>query len=190
MGQWKNKIPFLFFLGISLTIFANQVVICIVRYLAGETIIALENVRTSNAEFPSLTLCPDYGVAYKESILNQYGLSPSDMRNFRFPNVSNMTSFEFYMLVTYDLNEVLEDMFIDATNYVPGTNYTRMFFSDVENLGHPTESIDDHVMVLNFSYPQWKTQYYKTFGRCFTLDIPQWIKDTRVRFFINPTILQ
>ena len=87
------------------------------------------------------------------------------------------------MMVTYELEELLEDVFIDATNTLPGTNYTSFLLSNAFQSGgslHPTESVDAHVMVLNLTYPEWNTQYYKTFGRCYTLDVPVWMKQARV----------
>ena len=44
---------------------------------------------------------------------------------------------------------------------------------------HPTENFNDHIMYLNYS-EGWKTEYYKTFGRCYTYTLPKWIKEQRV----------
>ena len=66
------------------------------------------------ADFPSMTICPDYGVAYKTEILSKYNVTASDIRKFRFPKLKNMTSLEFFRMVTFELDEVLMDMFIDC----------------------------------------------------------------------------
>ena len=68
--------------------------------------------RSSNVTFPSFTICPDFADAYKTDKLSKYNVTASDVRRMNFPKIENMTSSQFYHMVTYDLEELLIDMFI------------------------------------------------------------------------------
>ena len=127
-----------------------------------------------------MTICPDYTVAYKTDELAKYNVTASDIRKFKFPKLENMTSLEFFREVTFDLDEVLMDMVIEAAYIIEGTRVSSFYITENWPEGeHPTERFYGHFMYLNFS-EGWKTEYYKTFGRCYTYTIPDWIKKQRV----------
>ena len=138
--------------------------------------------RSNVAKFPSITICPDYSVAYKEDVLRSYGVTAGDIRNQDFPNFTEMTSLEFYNLVTYDLNELLKDLFIEAFSVMPGTRYSSFLITEQCATNHSTESLFGNIMRLDLSQ-NWKVIYYRTFGRCYTYTMPAWIKSLRVRIF-------
>ena len=138
--------------------------------------------RSNVAKFPSITICPDYSVAYKEDVLRSYGVTAGDIRNQDFPNFTEMTSLEFYNLVTYDLNELLKDLFIKVFSVMPGTRYSSFLITEQSATNHSTESLFGNIMRLDLSQ-NWKVIYYRTFGRCYTYTMPAWIKSLRVRIF-------
>ena len=82
--------------------------------------------------------------------------------------------------MTHNLEDLLIDMFVDATNPLPGTQFTSFYLTNKPVESHPTEAFYDHVMSLNYSADSWKTQYYKTFGRCYSYNVPEWIKKQRI----------
>ena len=131
------------------------------------------NFRSNDVNFPSVTICPDYWKAYKTQILKKFNSSASEIRNLNFPKVENMTSYEFYQLVTYDLEEFLIDMFI-TTHMNTETQYSSYHYTKNIN-NHPTMVHYDNVEVLDISQG-WITQLYKNFGRCYTFTVPKRIQ--------------
>ena len=80
------------------------------------------------------------------------------------------------------VNEVLKDMFIEGAFRIKGSKVSSFYLTEKWLDGnHPTEAFYDDIMYLNYS-EGWKTEYYKTFGRCYTYTIPKWIKKQRVCF--------
>ena len=71
---------------------------------------SLDILSTSESEFPAFTICPDYIVAYKSKILSQYDSNPNSMRKIQFPKNIDMSAKEFFELVTYSLEEILDSM--------------------------------------------------------------------------------
>ena len=137
--------------------------------------------RSNFVIFPSITICPDYSVAYKKEALKKYGKTASNVRGLNFPHLENVTSLEFYYSVTYDLSEVLKDMFIETNSaHHPGIKYSNFLITNQDPDKHSTEEIDNHVLVLNMSQ-NWHSQNYKTFGRCYTYNMPDKIRNQRVR---------
>ena len=99
-----------------------------------------------------MTICPDYLVAYKTDVLAKYNVTAWDIRKFRFPRLKNLTSLEFYQMVTFELNEVLKDMFIEGAYKIKGSQVNSFYLSEkwlTEE--HPTEAFyDDVIMHLNY----------------------------------------
>ena len=130
---------------------------------------------TSTANFPHITLCPDYQYAYKEDILKLYDSSPSKIRDSLYPKVQNMTSYEFHDFVTFDLEEVLDFMEISVTNPLSMKNGS---FYKVQYLPDPDTS--DSKFSLGFDHKDWTTQRYKTFGRCYSFKAPKFIQRAKI----------
>ena len=76
------------------------------------------NFSTTETEFPSFTICPDFDVAYKEDVLEKYKTSKWDMRGLRFPNTrsKNLSTLQFFKMVTYNLTEIVTSMSIETIN--------------------------------------------------------------------------
>ena len=109
------------------------------------------NFRSSIADFPSMTICPDYTVAYKTDVLAKYNVTDSDIRKFRFPKLKNLTSLEFYRMVTFELNEVLKDMFIGCAYKIKGSEVNSFYLTEKWLTGdHPSEIFHDDIMYLNY----------------------------------------
>ena len=135
----------------------------------------LSNLSTSKAEFPALTVCADYKVAYKWDVLKKYNLTPSHIRNLNFPPLSNsMTAVDFYNSVTHELEEIILDMNIKVANSTPYSNY--VLTNDHDHEDHITVS----VKTLDLT-EDWLTLRYKTFGRCYTYCMPTRIKKQKVK---------
>ena len=58
---------------------------------------------SSVAEFPAITICPDYNIGFRTDFLSVYGTTANAVRKLNFPNIINMTFAEFYNLATLDL---------------------------------------------------------------------------------------
>ena len=133
---------------------------------------------TSTANFPHITLCPDYQYAYKEDILELYNSTPSQIRNSLYPKVQNMTSYEFHDFVTYELEEVLDSMEISVSNPLVkknGSSYKVQYLPDPD-----TSRIWESKFTLGFDPQDWTTQRYKTFGRCYSFKAPKFIQRAKI----------
>ena len=129
---------------------------------------------TTKVEFPSLTICPDYDVAYKEDILKEYKISIREIRKLRFPDTKsqNLTSLDFFKLSTHNLTEIVTSMTIKTLkNYPPSTNFTKVTMYDVNKLGVQNDTITTMKIPLNERH--WTSQTYLLFGRCFSFAIPK-----------------
>ena len=105
-----------------------------------------------------MTICPDYQTAYKTDVLARYNVTASDIRKFRFQRLKNLTSSEFFRMVTFDLNEVLKDMHIEGAYRIKGSRVTSFYLAEKwQNGDHPTEFFDDDIMHLNYRYQMPKT---------------------------------
>ena len=173
-----SKLVGLGVLVISCGLFVNQAIICIGRFVSQETQISLEVLSSSTAMFPHLTICPDYHDAYKVDILQKCNTSASHIRKYKFPQVPNMTTYEFYNFITLELSEVLYT--IKVTN--PINMHNRQIFS-VTYTQHPTapEQWYNDVASLPLNHQDWNTQRYKTFGRCYTFIIPKLILQAKIK---------
>ena len=84
---------------------------------------------TANAEFPALSICPDYDQAYKSEALKQFGIIANDVRNFRFSKFNGSEStFNQYEKVTFDIDEVIEDFTITMRQPITDTTHVIVFF--------------------------------------------------------------
>lgn len=58
---------------------------------------------SSVAEFPAITICPDYNIGFRTDFLNAYGTTANEVRKLNVPDIINITFAEFYNLATLDL---------------------------------------------------------------------------------------
>ena len=58
---------------------------------------------SATAEFPALTICPDFDVAFKQDFLTLHKVMPNELRELNVPSSINMSFAEFYQLATHDL---------------------------------------------------------------------------------------
>ena len=170
----QSKIVGLCVLLVSCGLFLNQAIICIGRFVSKETQINLEVLSSSTATFPHLTICPDYHDAYKGDILQQYNTSAGQIRKYKFPKVPNMTTYEFYDLITLELSEVVDTIKVKVTNAINMHNKHIFTVTYTQNPTAPEQWYND-IASLPLNQEDWTTQRYKTFGRCYTFNIPKLI---------------
>ena len=80
------------------------------------------------AIFPSLTICPDYDVAYKRDILAKYNTTVKKVRNLHFPNLTkhNITTREFFKIATFNLTEIVSKVDISTLHKFKDSNFNRL----------------------------------------------------------------
>ena len=119
---------------------------------------------SSKEEFPVFTLCPSYQKSYKPEILNNDGLTVRDMRKFNYPK--NKNSALYYQNVTHNITELIKsiDFVVNFPN--PSNNKIRISFDD-----------DDFSQYI-------RGNYSPTFGQCFSMEVPIWIKQLKVKVSI------
>ena len=136
------------------------------------------NFSTTETEFPSFTICPDFDVAYKEDVLEKYKTSKWDMRGLRFPNTrsNNLSTLQFFKMVTYNLTEIVTSMSIETIKKYPAsTNFTKLTMYDLERVGLQNDSITEKQIPLDEK--KWISETYLLFGRCFSYVIPKLQKE-------------
>ena len=95
-----------------------------------------------------------------------------------FPNITELTSREFFNLATYNLTEVLTDFVMKFRKKFPGTNFTQITLRDPNRM---TDIADIHKkMVKKLDEAQWVSYAYMPFGRCFSYTIPQKLQELGV----------
>ena len=102
------------------------------------------------AGVPSFTICPQYEGGYKKKLLkDKYGLTPTDVRKFKYPkDLTN--SRMFFKEITYNISEFIESLQVVTS--------IQNFKLDVTN---------------SYKYETFfKETNWLNFGRCFTLELP------------------
>ena len=87
---------------------------------------------TANATFPSITICPDYYIAYKQEILTKFGITADDIRDrLKFPeNLKEPeTPGSFFQNVTFDLDETVAKIIFTTEKKPPNSNFSHFFYS-------------------------------------------------------------
>ena len=107
---------------------------------------------TAHAEFPSITICPDYFEAYNETIIDEYNRTADDIRHFRYPD-SRINSLEFFELITHDLQHVLEDLVL--------------YFDEID-----PDTGEDRREISNLDEVSWSQKNWITLGRCYSFNLP------------------
>ena len=129
----------------------------------------------AEAEFPAITICPNYEIAYKSDILNDYGISANDIRQLNFPKTKdqNLTSLEFFQKVSHSLTDIISKVTIRFKQkinkkYQLYTLYDPNVYNEVQN--------GSNVMYVPILDVQWMVQNHLPFGRCFTFHVPLWLQ--------------
>ena len=126
----------------------------------------------AEAEFPAITICPNYEIAFKSDILKAYGSSAKDIRQLKFPK-TNLTSLEFYQKVSHSLTDIVTKVSIRFkqkinNKYQLYTLYDPNVYTGVQN--------GSNVMYVPILDVQWMVQNHLPFGRCFTFHVPFWLQ--------------
>ena len=141
----------------------SKVDLYIFRFMTKDTMVRERVISTKeamedvDAEFIDLTICPDYHYAYKEEVLQSYGLnkekyreqamySPTHVHGTKFVNLER-----FFNSVTYSIDEILHSIIISSNNK------NDPHFDIDFNQPNFTEYIDIH------------TKYWPTYGRCYSI---------------------
>ena len=106
---------------------------------------------TKHAGVPAFTICPQFEGGYKKKLLKEkYGLTPSDVRNFKYPKDLNNSRL-FFEEITYNISELIKSIEIR-------TSLQGNFKLDATKYQHRNL----------FEETNWLS-----FGRCFTLELPK-----------------
>ena len=100
------------------------------------------------------------------------------MRGLRFPNTrsKNLSTLQFFKMVTYNLTEIVTSMSIETIKKYPAsTNFTKITMYDLEKLGIQKDSITETKIPLDEK--KWISETYLLFGRCFSYVIPKMQKE-------------
>ena len=187
-----QKILYLSVFLTCLIIFLVQVSRFIERYIERETSISLnvqryyifcnifyklnlmeniiESFRTQLTEFPSVTICPDYSIAYRRDVLAKFNTTVGEIRSLNFPNLSISTS-RFFDLVTQNLTEILTSLTIKTLEKDNGSSFikTTMYDENIPSI-FKRSSISEHFKIIDDK--EWITHVYLLFGRCYSYNIP------------------
>ena len=173
---------------IFLALFIYQSSQCVLKFVNRDTSTHLDILSTKSAHFPQLSVCPDYGYAYKTDILKSYNTTPQQIRDFIYPEVENMTSYEFHDLVTYDIGEVLDSLEIATAQSIDVNNTTPTF-----KIRYTFRNVSKDTFELTFGKNDWTESRYNTFGKCFSFNTPNFvqkseIKDIAIVFNMNSVV--
>ena len=113
------------------------------------------------AEFPAFTACPSYQKSYKPEILKKDGLTVNDIREFRYPQ--NKNAAKYFVNVTHSVTDLIQSITIRVKTPVPNSTETFLNF----------ESSSEFISNL-------RTYFFRSFGLCYSLEIPFWIQDLKV----------
>ena len=106
---------------------------------------------TKHVGVPAFTICPQFEGGYKKNLLKEkYGLTPTDVRNFKYPKDLN-NSRVFFEEITYNISEFIKSIEIRTSlqgNFkLEASKYRNGNFFEETN--------------------------WLSFGRCFTLELPK-----------------
>ena len=161
---------------IFLALFIYQSSQCVLKFVNRDTSTHLDILSTKSAHFPQLSVCPDYGYAYKTDILKSYNTTPQQIRDFIYPEVENMTSYEFHDLVTYDIDEVLDSLEIATAQSIDVNNTTPTF-----KIRYTFRNVSKDTFELTFGKNDWTESRYNTFGKCFSFNTPNFIQKSEIK---------
>ena len=111
----------------------NETKICLLHFF-NKTNIFFLIYSTQDAIFPAITICPNYLVGYKNSILNQYGLVTNDIRDsIKFPQNLNISLSKFFEKITYNIEDIVYYIYVGCSGKDEGSNYSYFMFMDEAN---------------------------------------------------------
>ena len=132
------------------------------RILSTKQIPEVEDV-----EFIELSVCPEYNTAYKEKLLEDYGINKENyLRQGKYINKQGNQSYDsrsIFDSVTYDINEILTKIEIST-----GNKDTPQFIIDFDR-----KTFSEHVKI--------STKYWPNFGRCYSLQLKNHVIKSHVR---------
>ena len=137
---------------ISIIVFIIQASKCIKIFLAKESVSTSRMHNTAHAEFPSITVCPDFFEAYKETIIEKYNRTVEDVRHFRYPD-TDLNSLEFFELITHDVQDIIDDLVL--------------YFDEID-----PETGEDRREISNLDEEYWSQKNWITLGRCYSFNLP------------------
>ena len=171
--DYCKTISFLILAVINFALFIRQGLICISQFTMDSSSVSSFMKNTADAEFPALTICPDYNDAFRKKELEKFNITKLDIRRHDFTkfNSSTLSTLEQFERVTQDLQDVIEKFTIELTSPLEGSEYTKVSY----NTGKHSQEIGSNELInfLNENDTDWRTQYYMVFGKCFTYNIPK-----------------
>ena len=180
MVNYCKTICILALIGFNVSLFLKQAFLCFKLYKTDDSSMSVNMENTGDAEFPALTICPDYFEAFKEEELTKFNITKRDIRVFDFMkfNSTSLDTWEQYQKVTHNLQDIVEKFTISMTKALKGSRHTKVSFingpmSQIEGSKEKLESLDE---------TNWTTQYYQVFGRCFTYKMPDELRESQIAF--------
>ena len=180
MVKYCKTFCFLALLGFNTSLFLKQAFLCFSLYQTDDSSMSVNMENTADAEFPALTICPDYFEAFKKNELQKFGISKGDIRGFNFMkfNSTSLNTLEQYHKVTHNLADVIEKFTISLSRALEGSKVTKVSF-----INGPTNLIEgSKVKLESLNEKDWITQYYQVFGRCFTYLMPDELRESQVAY--------
>ena len=125
--------------------------------------------RNSDTEIPAITLCPSYDAAYKRNILAKYNWSADSMREMKTPE-TNLSTLEFWHLVTHSLRDIVNSVTIEVTSEIPNTSITEIsMFENIQGLSNHSS----YEMIKSIDVKDWTTCAWPAFGFCYVFKTPE-----------------
>ena len=84
---------------------------CLAKYIRKDTLASLSVRPTAQAPFLGLTIFPDYGIAFNQTILSRYGIERGDYREGRYaqhPKNLSSSHYDLFEEASYKLNEIIK----------------------------------------------------------------------------------
>ena len=173
-----KKIIFVMCLVASTGLFFRQAVVCISRFYSQDIGISLYIINSEQAEFPVMTICPNYFDAYNGDVLQMYNTSASEIRQCIFPQTLDISSYEFYDLVTHELNETLISVLIKVKHELKGNGRK---YHKVQYSFEVPDKPKNYILYLQLDWKNWTVQKYESFGKCFTFKVPEFLRQSQIR---------
>ena len=176
-----KNICFIVLIVLNGTLFLNQAWKCFTLFKMDESSMSSNIESTAEAEFPALTICPDYYEAFKKEELLNLKISKKDIRKFNFTNFpsNNLTTYEQYDKVTHNLQDIIEQFTIAVIEpFETGDRkLTRFTYSNDNDEVH-----DSRDRVEKINEKDWIRQYYQVFGKCYTYEMPEMLRKSEVAY--------
>ena len=180
MVKYCRTICLLALIGFNVSLFLRQGFLCFLLYKTDDSSMSINMENTGDAEFPALTICPDYFEAFRKEELTKFNITKRDIRTFDFIkfNSTTLDTLEQYHKVTHNLRDIVQKFTISMTKALKGTKHTKISYihgpiSQIEGSKEKFETLDE---------TKWTTQYYQVFGRCFTYQMPDELRESQIAF--------